>query len=182
MKRVVALIMAGWALTRPASAQPGVVQPHPELDCPRQGVSAAQWGAATASATQLLQGSAEAEQARAALEPVLASVRRCGDSRRWNANQRTHAEQYALMQLSYQDMRQRYAAQHVSLDFIDEAVAMAPTNQALPFDALVARAQAQGLTGARPDSAADVVYIYMMLVAQLRAIRAGFADPSFQLR
>lgn len=182
MNRVAVLIIAGWALSAPAFAQPGVVPPHPELDCPRAGVSVAQWTAATASATQLLQGAAEAAQARAALAPILASVRRCADSRRWSANQSVHAEQYALMQLSYQDMRQRYAAMNVNLDFIDEAVAAAPAGEALPFDSLVARAEAQGLRGPRPDSAADVVYIYMMLVAQLQAIRTGFADPNFLLR
>ena len=64
------------------------------------------------------------------------------------------AQEYVLIVLALEDMRRRYAAQNVDLSVLDNA---------LPFEEQVARVRGQGVTGDRPDSAEDIVFIYRSL-------------------
>jgi hypothetical protein len=173
-----ALIMA-W----PLLAQPAASSAHSELDCPFEGVSAEQRGlAASAGAQRLTDVPTDGEQrGGAALAAILANVARCMETRRWSQNQRGLALRYVLMQLTREDMLRRYDVQSVDLRFIDEAVATSQPGVEPPFDAFVARVRAQGVGDNRPDSAGDIVYIYMMLAYQTAEIRAHFADPSYRL-
>jgi hypothetical protein len=183
MKRLILAALAA-AVTWPLAAQSAPPSPDAMATCALQGLSAEQRALAASSGSQQLTGApTESEtQARALLDTVSANVRRCADASRLTEGQRDLALQYTLMQLTREDMLRRYHAQNVDLRFIDEAVAASRTGATLPFDDLVARVRAQGVGDDRPDSAGDIVYIYMMLVYQLAEIRTGFADPNFRLQ
>jgi hypothetical protein len=184
MKRLLFAMAFGFGLAGPLQGQPVAPPLNPSLDCPLEGVSAEQRTlAAAASSQQLTDAPTDGEQrGRAALDAVLANLPRCAESARWTENQRNLAHQYVLMRLAREDMLRRYAAQNVDLGFIDQAVTATPAGSPPPFDDLVARVRAQGVGEDRPDSAGDIVYIYMTLVYHVAEIRAGFADPNFQLR
>lgn len=166
----------------PVGAHPGVPTDGP-LACLFEGITAEQQALAAPAASQrLTDGPADGEQrGGAALGAILASVPRCAAAGRWDERQRGLAEHYVLARLARQHMLAHYAAQGVDLSFIDEAVAAATTAPP-PFDALVARVRAQGVTGERPDSAEDIVYIYLELAVHVAAIRGGFSDPGFNPR
>jgi hypothetical protein len=184
MKRLLFAMTLGFGLAARLQGQPAALPANPSLDCPLEGMSAEQRTlAASASSQQLTDAPADGEQrGRAALAAVLANLPRCAQSGRWTDNQRNLAHQYVLMRLAREDMLRRYAAQNVDLGFIDQAVAATPAGSPPPFDALVARVRAQGVGDDRPDSAGDIVYIYVTLAYHIAEIRAGFADPNFQLR
>ena len=166
----------------PASAQPAAPGDGP-LACLFEGVTAEQQAMAAPAASQRLTDGPEDGEQRggAALTAILSGIPRCAGAGRWTERQRGLAEHYVLARLARQHMLAHYAAQRVDLAFIDEAV-QAATSAPPPFDALVARVRAQGVTGARPDSAEDIVYIYLELAAHVAAIRAGFDDPRFNPR
>lgn len=168
----------------PLAAQSDAPTPDAAMECALRGLSAEQRAlVASGGSQQLTDVPAESEtQARAALDRVTANVRRCTETSGMTENQRQLAFFYTLMRLTREDMLRRYDAQHVDLRFIDEAVAAAPAGSAPPFDALVARVQAQGVGDNRPDSAGDIVYIYMVTVMQAAEIRTRFADPNFTIR
>lgn len=179
MKR---FVLAVTAIAWPLAAQPPA---HPQLDCPFEGVATEQRALAVSAAAQQLTDvppTGDAQRSQAALDAILANVPRCAQARRWTTNQSELARAYVLMQLTREEMLQRYDAQNVNLRFIDEELMAARPGEPPPFEAWVSRVRAQGVGDNRPDSAGDIVHIYMTLAYQIGAIRTGFADPNFQLR
>lgn len=183
MKRVVILAAIGCALASPLGAQPAAL-PNPSLDCPLEGSAMEQRVLAMAAASQqLTDAPAELPQgAPAALEAVLANVARCAATHRWTGNQRELARGYVLIRLTRDEMVRRYAAQNVDLSFIDQMATAGRPGEPPPFETMVARVRAQGVGDDRPDSAGDIVHIYMTLVYRMGEIRARFADPDFIMR
>lgn len=165
----------------PLAAQSAAPSPDAAMECALQGLSAEQRAlVASGGSQELTDVPAESEtQARAALDTVAANVRRCTESSGMTENQRQLALYYTLMRLTREDMLRRYDAQNVDLRFIDAAVAAIQPGVTPPFETWVARVRAQGVGDDRPDSAGDIVYIYMTLVHQIGEIRANFADPNF---
>lgn len=195
MKRFALTILLASIAAWPSLAQPLATAPDPRFDCLLEGISAEQRQMAAsgdraelvdaaadeAALNRAIAAGAEAEARRsAAVEAIAANARRCGAAAGWTDNQRELALQYVLMQLTREDMIRRYAAQNVDLTFIDTALATARPDQPLPLDALAARLRAQGIADERPDSPADIVYIYLMIAAQSAEIRRRFDDPTFR--
>ena len=182
MQRLLLIAATISLMATPLRAQTATPPAASTLDCPLEGISVEQRTlAGAAGSQQLTDAPADGEQrGRAALDTILANLPRCAAAGRWTENQRELAQQYVLMQLAREDMLRRYAVQNVDLSFIDAAVAATPAGSPPPFSELEARVRAQGVTDDRPDSPGDIVYIYMMLVYQTAAIRAGFADPNFR--
>ena len=116
-------------------------------------------------------------QSEEALDAILARVAGCGDAGGWTAGQRGMAEHYVHAALAREYFRRHYAAQQVDLGFLDEAAAIPPGNPVPEFDGLVARLRAQGVADDRPDSAGDIVYLYLMLARHAEEMKAGFAVP-----
>ncbi len=183
MSRLATALAIGWALAGPLCAQPAAPSAHSSPDCPLYGIPENERMLAASVASQQLTDvpASDEERGRVALDIILSNVPRCADAGRWTPNQRELAQQYVLMQLTREEMLRRYDAQSVDLRFIDEAVATAQPAVEPPFDAFVARVRAQGVGDNRPDSAGDIVYIYMMLAYQTAEIRAHFADPNYRL-
>lgn len=181
MKRLLPFSLA--ILAVPLAAQPGLPPADGPFSCLFEDVSAEQRILAGSAASQrLTDAPADGEQrGGTALDAILAGLPRCAEAGRWSEPQRNLAREYLVAQLAREDMRRRYVAQNVDLTFLDEAVA-GGRGGTLPFDELVARVRAQGVTGDRPDSAEDIVFIYVGLAGQAEAIRAGFAHPAFQRR
>jgi len=182
MRRVALAVALALIVAMPLRAQPVAPPPDPSLNCVLDAVPAEQRRLAGPAASQRLTDAPEdvPQLSAAALDTIRAALARCAEASHWTENQRELALQYTLMQLTRDDMIRRYAAQNVDLTYIDEMVATAQPNVALPFEAIVARLRAQGVGDNRPDSAEDIVYIYTMLVAGSAATRAGFADPNFR--
>ncbi len=179
------MLLAAGALINscPLGAQPAGPAPDPRFDCLLEGISAEQrMLAASAGSPQEFTAvpGEEEQQSRAVLAAIAANAPRCAARAGWTENQRELALQYTLMQLTRDGMIRRYAAQNVDLAYIDEAVAAAPSEGPVPFEAMVARMRAQGVGDNRPDSAADIVWLYMMLVGQSAEIRLRFDDPTFR--
>jgi hypothetical protein len=182
MRRIAIAASLVSLMASPAPAQPAGPAPDPRFDCLLEGISAEQrTQAGYGGGEQFTDVPSEDEQrSRAAVEMIAANARRCAAAARWTENQRELALQYVLMQLSREAMIRRYAAQNVDLTYIDAAVAAAPPEGPVPFEAMVARMRAQGVGDSRPDSASDIVYIYMMTVGLSAEIRANFDDPNFR--
>ena len=121
-------------------------------------------------------GQAGGQRGGAALDAILAALPRCGEAGRWNEGQREMAELYVMTQLGREEMLRHYAAQNVDLTFIDAMVAAATPDSPPPFEEMAARVRAQGVTGERTDSAEDIAYLYLELMARAEAILAGFPD------
>ena len=182
MKRVALATALALTVTAPLRAQSVAPMHDPSLNCVLDAVPADQRVLAGPAASQQLTDAPEEapELSGAALETIRAALSRCAETSHWTENQRELALQYTLMQLTRDDMIRRYAAQNVDLTYIDQMIAAAQPNTAFPFEAMVARMRAQGVGDNRPDSAADIVWLYMMMVAQSAKIRANFADPNFR--
>jgi hypothetical protein len=116
-------------------------------------------------------------QSEEALDAILARVAGCGDAGGWTVGQRGMAEHYVLAQLAREFFRRHYAAQRVDLGFLDDVAAIPQGNPMPEFDGLVARLRAQGVADDRPDSAGDIVYLYMMLAQHAEEMKASFAVP-----
>lgn len=183
MKRLIFVLFAS-AMAAPLAAQPAAPSPDAAMECALQGMSAEQRAlVASGGSQELMDVPAErAAEARAALDAVQANVRRCTQASGMTENQRQLALYYTLMRLTREDMLRRYDAQNVDLRFIDEAVAATPAGSPPPFEQLVARVRAQGVGDDRPDSAGDIVYLYMVTVMQAAEIRTRFGDPNFTIR
>jgi hypothetical protein len=185
VKRLVAILAISVAVSPPLWAQAAAPPSDGPLTCLLEGMSAEQRALAGSAASQLLgdvpPGDGE-QRDPTMLNGVLPSLTRCAEAGRWNEAQRERAREWALVRLAREDMQRRYAAQNVDLTFIDEALAATPAESPAPFDALVTRMRAQGVADDRPDSAADIVYIYLMLRAHAEEIRAEFAGPNPQPR
>jgi hypothetical protein len=149
------------------------------LACLFEGMNAEQRARAGAAASRQLTDAPPGgdEHQDAALLDAALPLARCAQAGQWNEAQRERAREWALVQLTREDMRRRYAAQNVDLAYIDEAMAAVPAGSQPQFDALVARMRAQGVGDDRPDSAGDIVYIYLALWAHAREIEAEFAGP-----
>ena len=139
--------------------------------------------ASLAAAYRLTDGPEDGElRGGAALDSILGSVTRCGDASRWTAGQREMAQLYVLAELAREHLLRHYAAQQVDLGFLDAVLTSPPDAPRPSFDELAGRVRAQGVTGARPDSAEDIVYIYVSLAQQAEAMKAGFAVPGSSAR
>lgn len=160
-----------------ASAQPLASSADGPLSCLFDEVTAEQRTLAAPAALQRLSDFPPDGEARggAALDAILASLPRCAESGRWSEDQREMAELYLMAQLGREEMRRHYAAQNVDLSFIDESLRAAATEPPR-FDELVARLRDQGVTDDRPDSAGDIVHLYLELAAMAEAIPADFAE------
>jgi hypothetical protein len=171
-----------------ATAQPGdaplPATPAPVADdvpytCLFAGLTAERRAlAAPAASTRLTDMPEEIDrQSEEALDAILARVASCGDAGGWTAGQRGMAEHYVLAQLAREFFRRHYAAQHVDLGFLDDAVAARPDTPMPVFDDLAARLRAQGVGDDRPDSAGDIAYLYLMLAQHAEEMKTNFAVP-----
>lgn len=171
-------IGAAFLLFVAASAPVGAQPADSPLACAFAGVAAEQRALAASAALQRLTGAPEDGEQRggAALDAILAALPRCGEAGRWNEGQREMAELYVMTQLGREEMLRHYGAQNVDLTFIDAMVAAATPDSPPPFEEMAARVRAQGVTGERTDSAEDIAYLYLELMARAEAILVGFPD------
>ncbi len=149
------LALATWTVAPTLRAQPAASFGVPSL-CLLEGVTAEQRALAGPAALQRLTDVPADGEPRggSALAAILTALPRCARAGRWTEAQRDMAQEYVLIVLALEDMRRRYAAQNVDLSVLDNA---------LPFEEQVARVRGQGVTGDRPDSAEDIVFIYRSL-------------------
>ena len=166
------------AAAAPVGAQPAPPPADSPLACLFVDVAAGQRALAAPAALQRLSGAPEDGEQRggAALDAILAALPRCAERGRWNESQREMAHLYVMTQLGREEMLRHYAAQNVDLTFIDGMVAAATPDSPPPFEEMAARVRAQGVTGERTDSAEDIAYLYLELMARAEAILAGFAE------
>lgn len=177
MRGIGAAFLLSVAAAAPVGAQPAPPADSP-LACLFGDVAADQRALAAPAALQRLSGAPEDGEQRggAALDAILAALPRCAESGRWNESQREMARLYVITQLGREEMLRHYAAQNVDLAFIDGMVAAATPDSPPPFEEMAARVRAQGVTGERTESAEDVAYLYLELMARAEAILAGFAE------
>ncbi len=176
--------LAAWAAASaitPAPAQPAAASTaDAPFNCALENVAADARALAGAAASQRLTDvPADGEQrGGSALDAIVAALPRCAESGRWTEAQREIAHQYVLFQTAREDVRRRYAAQNVDLTFIDQTIATTTAGSPPPFEEMVARVRAQGVGDNRPDSAGDIVFIYLELGMQAEAMRAAFAEAA----
>ena len=175
--RLAPFVMLVSIAAMPLCAQPAAPPSDAPFACLFDGATAEQRALAGAAASQRLTDAPQDGEQRggAALDSILTALPRCAETGHWTQDQRELAQHYILAQLAREDMRRRYAAQGVDLAFLDEA-------RTATFDDLVARLRAQGVTGDRPDSAQDIVFIYLELARHVDEIRGGFANSNYQPR
>jgi hypothetical protein len=178
-----ALIAVALATAQPGGAPP-LATPAPVVDdgpytCLFADLTAERRALASMTAsTRLTDMPEESDQrSEAAFDAILARLARCGDAGGWTVPQRGAAEHYVHAQLAREFFRRHYAAQRVDLGFLDDAAAIPQGNTMPAFDDMVARLRAQGVTDDRPDSAGDIVYLYLMLARHAEEMKASFADP-----
>jgi len=186
MKRFLLVTALAVTMMPPLRAQPVAAPSDAPFTCLFEGVTAEQRAlAGPAASRRLTDAPADGEQrGGAALDAILAALPRCAEAGRWTATQRDMAQHYVLAQLGREDMRRRYSAQNVDLSFIDSTIAnaMPAGGPPPPFEEMVARVRAQGVTGQRPDSAEDIVFIYLEMAGQAEAMKSMFADRNLNGR